>query len=241
MRAPESVSTDIFDARFLRAVAAWCAHEGMSARAFGIAALGDPDFVAAFRRGRSPRLSTVDRVLAFMGEPPAGPAFRAEVEAFLAVTGIKRSVLGSGATGNRSFVAHLREGVSPTLATVGRIRTWMAACASAEELKEVRNRAGAASAILAFERSPPQERPPRSGTDELRQERPADPRDGRAFVSTSEAADRLGLSPRTLDRFRTTDEGPAFHRFGGRVRYRRGGLEAWATARRRVPVRVGAA
>ena len=56
----------------------------------------------------------MDSVLAFMGEPPAGPAFLREVEAFLEVTGIKRSLLGQGATGNPSFVAQLRNGVSPS-------------------------------------------------------------------------------------------------------------------------------
>ena len=110
------------DARFRRAIAAWCARKGMSDRAFGAAALGDPDFVASLGRGRILRLATADRVLSFMGEAPAGPAFRAEVEAFLAVTGIKRSVLGIGATGNPSFVAHLRRGTSHTLSTVERVR-----------------------------------------------------------------------------------------------------------------------
>ena len=60
----------------------------------------DRGFVASLRRGRNPRLGTVDRALAVMGEPPAGPAFRGEVEAFLAVTGVKRSLLGREATGN---------------------------------------------------------------------------------------------------------------------------------------------
>ena len=96
MRSLQTVSAGTLDARFRRAITAWCAREGMSARAFGTAALGDPDFVASLGRGRSPRLSTADRVLAFMGEAPAGPAFRAEVESFLAATGIKRSVLGIG-------------------------------------------------------------------------------------------------------------------------------------------------
>ena len=94
----------------------------MSAGALGAAALRDRDFVASLHRGCNPRLRTVDSVLAVMGEPPAGPAFLEEVEAFLAVTGIKRSLLGRGATGNPSFVAQLRKGVSPTLATVKDMR-----------------------------------------------------------------------------------------------------------------------
>ena len=53
------------------------------------------------------------------------------------------------------------------------------------------------------------------------------------YMSGREAAAFLGLSPRTLDRYRVNGEGPAFHKFGNRVRYARADLEAWAAARRR--------
>ena len=68
MRALDPLLADTIDARFSRAVALFCTRQGMSARAFGMAALNDPGFVAALAQGRSPRLSTVDRALAFMGE-----------------------------------------------------------------------------------------------------------------------------------------------------------------------------
>lgn len=58
--------------------------------------------------------------------------------------------------------------------------------------------------------------------------------DERNYLSTCEAADYLGLSARTLRRYRVTGEGPVFHRFGARVRYGRGDLDAWAAVRRRV-------
>ena len=54
------------------------------------------------------------------------------------------------------------------------------------------------------------------------------------YLTTREAARYLGLAARTLRRYRVTGEGPVFHRFGGRVRYRREDLDAWAAARRRV-------
>ena len=57
--------------------------------------------------------------------------------------------------------------------------------------------------------------------------------DERQYLSTRQAAEWLGLSPRTLDRYRVSGDGPAFHRFGGRVRYRRADIEAWAATRRR--------
>ena len=56
--------------------------------------------------------------------------------------------------------------------------------------------------------------------------------DGSGFFDTRRAADYLGLSPRTLDGYRVSGDGPAFHRFGNRVRYRRPDLDAWAARRR---------
>ena len=53
------------------------------------------------------------------------------------------------------------------------------------------------------------------------------------YLSTREAAEWLGLSTRTLDRYRVSGDGPVFHRFGGRVRYLRADLDAWAALRRR--------
>ena len=38
------------------------------------------------------------------------------------------------------------------------------------------------------------------------------------FMNTQAAAAYLGLSPRTLDGYRVSGAGPAFHRFGNRAR-----------------------
>ena len=56
--------------------------------------------------------------------------------------------------------------------------------------------------------------------------------DGSSFFDTRRAAAYLGLSRRTLDGYRVSGDGPAFHRFGNRVRYRRADLDAWAARRR---------
>ena len=53
------------------------------------------------------------------------------------------------------------------------------------------------------------------------------------YLNARDAAAHLGLSTRTLDRYRVTGEGPVFLRFGGRVRYLREDLDAWAITRRR--------
>ena len=52
------------------------------------------------------------------------------------------------------------------------------------------------------------------------------------YLDTREAAQYLGLSNRTLDRYRVTGEGPVFHKFGTRIRYAQADLEEWAAARR---------
>ena len=229
------------DDRLRRSVAAWRARHGVSARRFGMDALGDPGFVGSQIRGRSVRIETADRVLTFMGEPPLGPAFRRVVEAFLAVTGTKPSVLGEEATGNPSFVGRLRRGYSPQLRTLDRVRAWMASHASEDEIETIHGRVtDMTNAINPFAGT----RAPGAFTAPLppagsgaEPEREGDVRmneNGRNYLSTREAAEWLGLSPRTLDRYRVSGEGPVFHRFGSRVRYLLADIEAWASARRRV-------
>ena len=52
------------------------------------------------------------------------------------------------------------------------------------------------------------------------------------YMSTRDVAAFLGLSPRTLDRYRVSGDGPDFHKFGNRVRYLRADVESWAAERR---------
>ena len=49
---------------------------------------------------------------------------------------------------------------------------------------------------------------------------------GSKYFSTREAAVWPGLSPRTLDRYRVSGDGSAFHRLASRVRYLAAALEA---------------
>ena len=219
------------------AVAAFRERHGVSARRFGAEALGDPGFVFSQERGRSVRLATADHVLAYMGHPPLGPAFRGEVEAFLEVTGAKASLLGAEAAGNPSFVCRLRRGASPRLRTVDRVRAWMAAHASAEEKGAIRARTEDRHDLVQAARPGSFAAPLLSGGagNNLEEEGGKGMNgNGTKYLSTREAAEWLGLSPRTLDRYRVSGDGPAFHRFGGRVRYLVADLEAWASARRRL-------
>ena len=191
---------------------------GTAPARLGIDALGDPSFVHRLMRGREPRLDTADKVLAFMGEAPVGPAFRAEVDGFVAVTRTKPYVLGLDAAGDPSFVTRLRRGSSPRLDTAERVLRWMAARCTGAERAAMRD---------AFADDPGGATDEDRGGDVEVNGRPTE------YMGTREAAAFLGLSPRTLDRYRVTGQGPAFHKFGTRVRYARTDLEDWAAERRR--------
>lgn len=53
------------------------------------------------------------------------------------------------------------------------------------------------------------------------------------FLRTPAAANRLGLSARTLEKHRCYGTGPHFHKLGGRVVYSIEALDAWAELGRR--------
>lgn len=55
----------------------------------------------------------------------------------------------------------------------------------------------------------------------------------RTYLSTRQAAALLGLSPRTLERYRVTGEGPVFRKLGRRVCYVWTDIDDWANGRRR--------
>ena len=53
------------------------------------------------------------------------------------------------------------------------------------------------------------------------------------YLSTPQTAAILGLSARTLDRYRINGVGPAFYKLGHVVRYARTDVEDWVRACRR--------
>lgn len=62
--------------RFLADIEAFLIRSGMTATAFGTAALNDPSFVPDLRNGRKPNLGLVDRVHTFIeahDSPPQAP------------------------------------------------------------------------------------------------------------------------------------------------------------------------
>ncbi|WP_166299574.1 helix-turn-helix transcriptional regulator [Bradyrhizobium sp. 2S1] len=51
------------------------------------------------------------------------------------------------------------------------------------------------------------------------------------LLSQRDAAACLGLSPRTLERYRCTGFGPPYRKHGSRVLYHPADIEAWSAAR----------
>ena len=51
------------------------------------------------------------------------------------------------------------------------------------------------------------------------------------FLATKQAAQYVGLSPRTLEKMRTEGGGPSYRKHGRYVRYHLADLDAWSTAR----------
>ena len=56
---------------------------------------------------------------------------------------------------------------------------------------------------------------------------------GRKLLNTAEAAERVCLSERTLERLRVSGGGPRFKKLGRWVRYTAADLEAWIESRTR--------
>lgn len=220
-----------FEEAFRRSVEAFRARERLGARAFGSAALGDPDFIEGLLcggGGAGLRLDKVDTVLGFMGEPPLGPLFACEVDAYLSITGAPADRLGLGAVGEAAFVRRLRAGHAPRLGEADRARRWMGLHSSSAQRRAI----AAATLYPDWWRAGAGATPGRAAS--LRGGHGSDaaiaaPR----YVDTRQAAAMVGLSPRTMEYYRTTGQGPAFSRLGGRVRYAVSDIERWARARRR--------
>ena len=223
-----------FEEAFRRSVEAFRARERLGARAFGSAAVGDPDFIEGLLCGAAARLrlDAVDTVLGFMGEAPLGPLFACEVDAFLSITRTGAERLGLGAVGEASFVRRLRAGHAPRLGKVDRVRRWMGMHSSAAQRRAI----AAATLYPQWWRSDVGEgRQPGAslqgghGPDRTG----APPR----YLNTVQAAEVVGLSPRTLEYYRSTGQGPAYFKLGGRVRYAIEDIERWVRARRRYRTR----
>ena len=67
------------------------------------------------------------------------------------------------------------------------------------------------------------------------------PRDDTAFLTQSEVSDLLGISVRTVERFRSYGTGPEYSKFGRVVRYRLCDVLVCAERQKRLSTSEGAA
>ena len=99
-RAPQDLSVASFDAEFRRSLREFLdrdflEREGIGPSRLGRIAVGDPGFVArCLEHGGEVRLDTADRVLVCIGKPPLRAQLDRELDAFMALTGIKPWVIG---------------------------------------------------------------------------------------------------------------------------------------------------
>ena len=113
----------------------------MGMRCFSLLAAGASGFVGCWlNRGYSARLETVDRALAFVGEPVFRPILLGELEAYLAITGIQAYVFGECSLGSLLRVP-FRSGRSHLLRTLDTARRWMYVNSTAAERLEIRTAA----------------------------------------------------------------------------------------------------
>ncbi len=224
------------DETILQTVQAYLGRTGMSERKLGAFAAGDPSLIPRLMAGGSTTLHTADALLRYMNEPPIGPQFTGEVEAFLSETGIGERQFGSKAAGDSSFMTKLRSGAGLRLYTIERVWAWMRVNKRAL-MAELRSGAGETSPAVSPD---PAARDTRAATTAKPDSGDARPLEGttparhdaKALLSTAEAAALLALSASTLKRYRAEGRGPPFLRLGGRVRYTRADLLNWALAHR---------
>ena len=200
-------------------IEAYIAREQLSRRGFGKAALGDASFLGRLGRGSDVRLRTADKVLACMNLETIGPRFLRRAEAFLKVTGIEPHVLGKEVLGDPSFVLRLENGRSPTLGTFDKVSGWMASKARPAELEAVRAAVGDCA--------------PAVPVDAAANEEKWGMNNNTGFMNTEQVAAYLGLSPRTLESYRSRGGGPPFYVLGSVVRYLLSDVVKWASTRRR--------
>ena len=202
-----------FDAAFRRMVQLYLKQERISPRELGLA-VDDELLVKRLDEGRKVRLATADTVFEVMGQPPLGTLFLKEVEAYLEITETKADTLGLEAVRDRLFVTKLREGHSPYLGAVDKVRGWMGAHSRPNERRAI----GAATLHRSWFRHSV------GGLFATAE----------GYLTTEQAAKFLAVSTRWLEAMRFHGGGPPYYKVHRAVRYRRQDLDEWARSKRRL-------
>ena len=217
---PGSLFMASFDANLRDSICRHLRGSGMSRTGFGRHVLSDPGFAARYLDGRtSVRLDTADRIRTFVGDIPFRPVFLAEIEGFVELTGIGPWAVGHCATRQSGFVARLRAGASPWLTTIDRVRCWIQRQLPPGDRRSYLDGIAEATGFASQSASGGAAAYAQNG--ERRMTTPP------KLMTTAAAADYLGLSPRTLERYRVTGGGPRFRKIGRWVRYVPADLANW--------------
>ena len=218
-----------FDEELRASVQAYLRLCGMSATRFGRLAVGDPGFVSKrLQPGRTVTLDTADRVRRFIGVLEFRPLFCWELDAFMQVTEFKPWILGWRSVRQTSFVARLRLGGSPHLATLDKCREWMREQVGTNDRWAICNAVAVKSANGAGAHAYPA-----LLLETLRSQGEQAMKRHTVLLNTEQAAAALDLSPRTLERYRVVGGGPRYRKVGRWVRYLPSDLERWLNSRGR--------
>lgn len=204
--------------RFRREVEAFLAVTRTKPHVLGSESVRDPSFVARLRRGKNPRLDTVARVRAWMEAHSSREEKRA-LRAMASEPGPK----GGADDSCPAVSADSAGSVQPT------------SKGKRSEMKPMQdmNRMDRMDRMDRMNRNDRNDRNVRrKGMGAMRPMTDGAGKEEPVYLDTRAAAAFLSLSPRTLDRYRERGEGPAFHRFGARIRYLKSDVAAWASARR---------
>lgn len=219
-----------FEDELRRSVQAYIERQGVSPSRFGRVAVGDPNLVTErLKPGKSVVLDTADRVRRFMGELEFRPLLCWELDAFMDVTQVKPWMLGQRALAQSKFVAQVREGGSPRLATVERCRAWMREQVREDELWAIHTAVAVKRSHGAGAHSEPA-----MLLETFRSQGGQEMKKHPILLNTAQAAAVVDLSPRTLERYRVVGGGPCFRKIGRWVRYTPEDLERWLESRLRV-------
>lgn len=211
------------------AVQAYLERRVMTPSGFGRRVAGDPCFVSKrLQPGRTVTLDTADRVLRFIGLLEFRPLICWELDAFMQVTGIRHWILGYRSVGQSKFVTRLRRGASPHLATLDRCREWMRGQVGAEDRWAI-----CAAVSLMAANGAGEYAQPAMLLHTLRAQGEQPMNKDYVLLTTAQAAAALGLSPRTLERYRVAGGGPRYRKVGRWVRYLPVDLERWLESRAR--------
>ena len=207
----------LLDSTKAHSIEALVAREHLSRSTLGSALPGDASLPGHLGRGSDMRLGTADTVPVSMNLESIDARFLREFDALIEETGVEPQGFGEKAMRGPGFV------LRPGRGTVADVRHRPEdECPDGEHRERggarFGPRSGTASRLLRS-----------MGQDSWEKEMD----ENTQFISTKRVAEYLGLSPRTLESYRSRGGGPPYYDLEGVVRYLLSDVIKWASKRRR--------